>query len=157
MVTATPGGRAATSPDQPAGPAEQAWSLMQQFVGLHDRHRDLAQTLGFPLGARRGKVLFQLRHRPMTLTELAEANGVDAAYATLLVDKLEAHGLVERQMHPDDRRRKLVALTTAGRAAIATADAILSRPPRAIGTLGAEELQQLIEVLERLIEADEPD
>jgi DNA-binding MarR family transcriptional regulator len=129
---------------------------MQHFVDSHNRHRELAQALGFRIGAGRGKVLFQLRHKPMTLTELAEANGVDAPYATLIVDKLEAHGLVERQVHPDDRRRKLVTLTPAGHEAIATADAILLRPPPAIGTLRADELRQLTQLLKRLIEADEP-
>jgi len=51
----------------------------------------------------------------------------------------------------------LVMLTTAGRDAVATADAILRRPPRAIGTLRSEELRQLIGLLERLTEADEPE
>jgi DNA-binding MarR family transcriptional regulator len=128
---------------------------MQQFVDSHNRHSDLAQALGFRLGAGRGRILFQLRHGAMTLSELAEANGVDPPYATLIVDKLEAHGLVQRQLHPDDRRRKLVSLTTAGRDAIATADAILLRPPRAIASLGPDELRQLTELLRRLIEADE--
>jgi DNA-binding MarR family transcriptional regulator len=130
---------------------------MQQFVDSHSRHGDLAQALGFRLGAGRGKFLFQLRRGAMTLTELARATGVDAPYATLIVDKLEAHGLVERQLHPHDRRRKLVMLTAAGRDAVATADAILRRPPRAVGTLRSEELRQLIGLLERLIEADGPE
>ncbi len=82
---------------------------------------------------------------------------MDAPYATLVVDKLEAHGLVERRPHPDDRRRKLVTLTTAGREAIAAADAVLLRPPRAVGTLRDEELRLLVHLLKRLIEADEPD
>jgi DNA-binding MarR family transcriptional regulator len=93
----------------------------------------------------------------MTLTQLARANGVDAPYATLIVDKLEDHGLVERELHPDDRRRKLVTLTSAGREAIATADAILSRPPPAISTLRTDELRQLTKLLRSLIEADELD
>jgi len=153
MVNATPG-EAAASPRRSAGPAEQAWTLMQHFVDSHNRHGDLAEALGFRLGAGRGKFLVQLRHRAMTLTELAEAVGVDAPYATVIVDKLEAHGLVERQLHPDDRRRKLVTLTSAGRQAVATADAILLRPPRAIGTLRPEELRQLIHLLQRLTESD---
>ncbi len=157
MVRATRDEAADTSPDRSAGPAEQAWTLMQQFVDSHNRHRDLAQALGFRLGAGRGKILFQLRHQAMTLTELAEANGVDAPYATLIVDKLEAHGLVERQPHPEDRRRKLVTLTAAGHEAIATADAILRRPPQAISTLGDEEQRQLIQLLHRLIKVDQPD
>jgi len=157
MVRATRGEAAATSPARSRRPAEQAWTLMQRFVDAHNRHGDLAQALGFRLGAGRGKILFQLRHGPMTLTELAGANGVDAPYATLIVDKLEDRGLVERQPHPDDRRRKLVMLTPAGRDALATADAILLRPPRALGALNAEELRQLTRLLKRVLEADEPD
>lgn len=91
----------------------------------------------------------------MTLSQLAESNGIDAPYATLIVDKLEAHGLVERQPHPDDRRRKLVALTAAGRRAIITVDSILRRPPPAMTTLAAGDLRQLSELLTRLLEAEQ--
>jgi DNA-binding MarR family transcriptional regulator len=123
---------------------------MREFVESHNRHGELATALGFRLGGGRGKVLFQLRQGPMTLTQIAEANRVDAPYATLIVDKLEAHGLVERQAHPDDRRRKLVVLTSVGREAVATADAILLRPPPAVRALGDGALGQLVELLERL-------
>lgn len=133
-----------------ADPVQQAWALMQRFVDSHSRRGELAEALGFRLGGGRGKVLFQLRDGPMTLSQLAQANGVDAPYATLIVDKLEAHGLVERQPHPDDRRRKLVTLTPAGHDAIATADAILLRPPEAISTLGANDVRQLTQLLTRL-------
>jgi DNA-binding MarR family transcriptional regulator len=135
-------------------PVPQAWALMQRFVDAHNRRGELAEALGFGLGGGRGKVLFQLRDGPATLGQLAEANGVDAPYATLIVDKLEAHGLVERRPHPDDRRRKLVALTAAGRDAIATADAIWLRPPRAIKDLSPDELGQLTGLLTRLLEVD---
>ncbi len=128
---------------------------MHRFVEAHNRHAELADALGFRLGGGRGKILFQLREGPRTLSQLAAANKLDAPYATLIVDKLEAHGLVERRPHPDDRRRKLVTLTAAGRDAIATADAILLRPPPAIGTLPADELGHLTELLTRLLKADE--
>ncbi|MCW2787466.1 MAG: putative MarR-family transcriptional regulator [Marmoricola sp.] len=130
---------------------------MHQFVEAHNRHGELAETLGFRLGAGRGKVLFQLREGPRTLKQLAEANRTDAPYATLIVDKLEAHGLVERRPHPDDRRRKLVALTAAGHQAVETADAILLRPPSAISKLSGDDLNQLSELLTRLLEADSPE
>jgi DNA-binding MarR family transcriptional regulator len=128
---------------------------MHRFVEAHNRHGELAETLGFRLGGGRGKILFQLRDGPMTLTQLAQNNSLDAPYATIIVDKLEAHGLVERQPHPDDRRRKLVTLTAAGQQAIATADAILLRPPPAIKTLPGDDLGQLTEILTRLLDADE--
>ena len=146
-------------PEQPAEsptlpPVQQAWALMQRFVEAHHRHGELAEALGFRLGGGRGKILFQLRNGPATLSQLAETNGVDAPYATLIVDKLEAHGLVERRPHPEDRRRKLVTLTPAGHNAIATADAILLRPPPAMSTLPADDLKQLTELLGRLLDAD---
>jgi DNA-binding MarR family transcriptional regulator len=127
---------------------------MREFVEAHNRHGELADALGFRLGAGRGKVLFQLREGPMTLREIAEANKVDAPYATLIVDKLEAHGLVVRRPHPDDRRRKLVALTDAGREAIATAEAILQRSPAAMNVLTAKERKQIAALMQRLLEAD---
>jgi DNA-binding MarR family transcriptional regulator len=135
-------------------PGHQAWALMHRFVEAHNRRGELAETLGFRLGAGRGKFLFQLRDGPRTLKELAEVNSTDAPYATLIVDKLEAHGLVERRPHPDDRRRKLVALTPAGHQAVETADTILIRPPRAIDQLSAQELEQLTALLTRLLNAD---
>ncbi|HWG12114.1 MAG TPA: MarR family transcriptional regulator [Streptosporangiaceae bacterium] len=138
----------------PAAPVQQAWALMHWFVEAHNRHDELARALGFRLGGGRGKILFQLRSGPATLSQLAAANGVDAPYATLIVDKLEAHGLVERRPHPDDKRRKLVTLTAAGHEAIATADTILLRPPAAISTLSADDLGQLTGLLTRLLEAD---
>ena len=129
---------------------------MQQFVESHSRHGDLANALGFRLGAGRGKILFQLRNGSLTLSQLVDANGFDAPYTTLIVDKLESHGLVERRVHPDDRRRKQVTLTAAGHVAVATADAILLRPPRAVSALRAEELRQLAGLLQRLIDSEKP-
>ena len=137
--------------------AEQVWLLLQQVVDAHSRHGELADALGFRLGAGRGRVLYQLRERPMTLTELAAANGFDAPYTTLVVDKLQSHGLVARTPHPDDGRRKLVVLTAAGRDALATADAIRRRAPAAIGALTAAELRELQVLLDRVVAADQPE
>jgi DNA-binding MarR family transcriptional regulator len=124
---------------------------MQEFVDANGRKRGLREALGFRLGGGRGKVLFQLREQPMTLTAIATANGIDASYATLVIDKLEALGLVERTAHPDDRRRKLVRLTDAGQAAAAAADAVLHEPPAALLRLSAAELDQLDRLLTRLM------
>ena len=137
-----------------ADPAEEAWRLMQHFVESHNRNADLANVLGFRLGAGRGKMLYQLRNGPLTLSDLAEATGFDAPYTTTVVDKLEDHGLVERRLHPDDRRRKLVMLTPAGRAAISTADTIRHRPPRAVVALNTDELLELARLLRRVVYID---
>ena len=156
MVNPTRGASASSGVGRSVDPAGQAWALLWRFVESHNRHGALAEALGFRLGAGRGKILFRLRDGAMTLSELAQAHAMDAPYATLVVDKLEAHGLVERLPHPDDRRRKLVTLTAAGRDAIATADAILLRPPDAMSSLGSEDLRRLVGLVQRLIDADEP-
>jgi DNA-binding MarR family transcriptional regulator len=144
----------ADSPRRSADPGQQVWALMHRFVEAHNRRGELAEALGFRLGGGRGKILFQLRDGPMTPGRLAQRNNLDAPYATLIVDKLEAHGLVERRPHPDDKRRKLVTLTAAGHDAIEAADAILLRPPTAIGNLPADDLSRLAELLTRLLDAD---
>ena len=145
----------AVTSEEEADPAADAWRLMQHFVETHNRHADLADALGFRLGAGRGKILYQLRDGPLTLSDLAAANGFDGPYTTTVVDKLEDHGLVRRRPHPDDRRRKLVTLTPAGRAAISTADAIRHRPPEAVAALSADELLQLTRLLRRVIDIDD--
>jgi hypothetical protein len=127
---------------------------MQQLVDSRKRDGDLARGARIPPRHLAG---FQLRHGAMTLSELAETNGVDAPCATLIVDTLEAHCLVQRHPLRDDRRRKLVTLTTAGREAIATSDAVLLRSPRAVGSLHSEEVQHPIQPLGRTISSGEPD
>jgi DNA-binding MarR family transcriptional regulator len=128
---------------------------MRQFVDEHSRHGDLTKLLGFSLGAGRGKVLFQLRDGPLTHRQLAELNQTTGPYISVIVDKLEEHGLVQRGPHPDDGRRKLVALTPAGLDAIATAEAILYRPPVAMSALSEGELKQLIDLMHRVLDAED--
>jgi DNA-binding MarR family transcriptional regulator len=130
--------------------ARQAWEAMQDFVDTNGRKHAMQEALGLRLGGGRGKILFKLRERPMTLTEIADGHGIDASYATLIVDKLEGLGLVERTAHPDDRRRKLVRLTPTGVEVAAKADAILAEPPPALLALSAADIAQLAKLLARL-------
>jgi DNA-binding MarR family transcriptional regulator len=128
---------------------------MRQFVDEHSRHGDLTEALGFSLGAGRGKVLFQLRAGPLTHRDLAELNQTTSPYISVIVDKLEEHGFVERRPHPDDGRRKLVSITQVGLDAIATAEAILYRPPEAMSALSENDLQQIIDLVQRVLDADD--
>jgi len=53
-------------------------------------------------------------HGPLTLGELAEQERVAPPTISKVVAKLEADGLVERQVDPSDRRVSLVQVTKAG-------------------------------------------
>ncbi|MGD0699614.1 MAG: MarR family transcriptional regulator [Trebonia sp.] len=138
----------------PASPAAElpatAWRLMRDFVEAHGTNQALRERLGLGAGSGRIKVLFLLTEQPMTLAQLAEAHGVDRPYATIIVDKLERLGFVERRPHPSDRRSKIVSLTPAGREAAALASGMLAEPPPALRALDAGQLTELIGLLSLL-------
>ena len=130
--------------------ATRVWQELRAFVLAHDHREELRETLGLGRGMGRIKVLMRLTEGPLTLRAIAEFTGVDAPYATLIVDNLEARGLVERTPHPEDRRRKLVTLTPAGQQAAAHASHIISQPPDGFTQLTDAELTLLESLLSRL-------
>jgi DNA-binding MarR family transcriptional regulator len=134
-----------------------AWAQMRAIVEAHPTRGELRAALGLGRGSGRVKALFALARRsPLTVGEIAEELGVDAPYATLIVNHLEALGLVGRTADPDDRRRKLVSPTPAGRVATARAQEISDRTPTAFERLSADEAAQLRALLERLGEESRP-
>lgn len=134
--------------DADAELARRAWREMSDIVLDHDRKIAVSETLG--LSWARVLTLRRLAAQPLTLRALAERLASDPPYVTLMVDDLEERGLVKRKPHPEDRRAKLVQLTTSGRAAAARADAMLDEPPPALNDVPAEDLATLLRVLERL-------
>lgn len=56
---------------------------------------------------------------PMTVSALADRLAIAKPTASILIDRLVQAGDAERSEDPDDRRRTLVALTTAGLALVA--------------------------------------
>jgi DNA-binding MarR family transcriptional regulator len=133
--------------DEDAG---AAWAAMRRLVEDHQRIDEIRAAVGLGRGSGRVKALLALAERsPLTLRELADTLGVDSAYATLIVNHLEALGLVTRTPHPDDRRSKLVAPTPEGTRATLRVRAIRERPPAALAALDGAELSQLRELLER--------
>jgi DNA-binding MarR family transcriptional regulator len=83
----------------------------------------------------------------MTMRELADALGIDAPYATVVVDDLESHRLVRRRAHPTDRRAKIVEVTPKGKAVARRADAILGTPPEGLRALDPADLEHLARIL----------
>lgn len=60
-------------------------------------------------------VLEHVMEHPSGPSELAQRLGVTSAAASGIIDRLEARGHAERQPHPTDRRRTVVAATPSGR------------------------------------------
>jgi len=53
-------------------------------------------------------------HQKLRMKELAEKMGITTGTLTVMIDRLEKHGLVARQQHPTDRRSYVIVLTGMG-------------------------------------------
>ena len=72
-------------------------------------HTAISETRG--LSAVESKVLDYLaRFGPQTPKDLARLSGLAPASVTAMIDRLERKGIVNREPHPDDRRKILISL-----------------------------------------------
>jgi DNA-binding MarR family transcriptional regulator len=131
--------------DTPPDGAREAWLLMSDLVLDNQRRREVAEAVGMSFG--RARAVRRLARSPMSMRELADALGIDPPNATVLVDDLEAQGLVRRRPHPTDRRAKLVEATRKGKDLARRADAILATPPPGLSDLDADDLETLRRIL----------
>jgi DNA-binding MarR family transcriptional regulator len=130
--------------------AAEVWLLMSDLVLDQDRRRRVSDATGISFG--NARAVRRVARRPLPMSELASALGIDPSNATVLVDRLEGEGLVRRRPDPDDRRTRLVEATRKGKSVARKAEAVLRTPPPALSSLDAESL----ETLARILRKDEP-
>jgi DNA-binding MarR family transcriptional regulator len=130
--------------------AARVWTAIRDLTDTYPQKSALRDALNLGRGSGRVKALLWLAEGPLSLSGIAEAVGVDAPYATLIVDTLEEHRLVERRPDPVDRRRKLVSLTPEGKEAVARVIRIQRQPPPGFANLTAAELDTLEELMRRV-------
>jgi DNA-binding MarR family transcriptional regulator len=111
-----------------------------------DWRRNVAAATGLPFT--RVRALKRLNGGPLTLRALAESLGTDAPAATVAVNDLERRGLVTRCEHPDDRRAKLVSLTTAGRATLRAVKTVSDHAPEPLASLPREDVKSLARIFD---------
>jgi DNA-binding MarR family transcriptional regulator len=101
-------------------------------------------------------VLNALDRSPVrTQTALAEAIGADKTRIIGTLDELQQRGYIERRPDPDDRRVRLLEITTAGRAVKNAVQSDIQRgEERLLAELTAEERKVFLRVLERLASAE---
>jgi DNA-binding MarR family transcriptional regulator len=101
------------------------------------------------------KILMRLaRSDGSSMGEMARSIGCDPSYITALVDDLDDHGLATREPGLVDRRVKMVVLTAKGRRLAEEMQSVLSVPPASFGALTRGELQQLRDLLDKILDAD---
>jgi DNA-binding MarR family transcriptional regulator len=130
--------------------AERIWDAMRLIVLDNTRNADLTERFGLGPGGGKLRTLLVLKDGPLSLRQIAGARGVEPPYVTVIVDRLEELGLVERTTDPEDRRRKLVSLTDSGKVAVRIATEAAAAPPAALGHLSPEEMDQLDGLLAKL-------
>jgi DNA-binding MarR family transcriptional regulator len=128
----------------------EVWLLINDLVLDNDRRREVSETLGMSFG--RARALRRIARRPMSMSELAAALGIDPANATSVVDELESLKLARRRPHPTDRRAKVVEATPKGQKLARQADEILGTPPPGLSALPSEELEELRRILKGIRE-----
>jgi DNA-binding MarR family transcriptional regulator len=122
--------------------------------------RDLAE-IGVAAGLTAGQfqVLAELRGRdplPMTASDLARTIVITSGGMTPVLDQLEARGLVNRQVDPEDRRARRIAITEKGRSLISRAmDQRVAQQRALNAVLTIEERELLSAILRKLLVAME--
>ncbi len=91
-------------------------------------------------------------HGSMSSAALARELAMDGGAMTRLLDRLEAKGLVQRERSVEDRRVVMVALSEAGRNAMAAAPGVLSQVFNAhLAGFTDQEFRTLVDLLQRMV------
>ena len=93
--------------------ASSTYGLLLQLL-LQSKHRIHTIADRHGLSAMQAHALSLLDGHPMSMSELGVSLGCDASNVTGIVDRLEAQGLLERQIDPTDRRVKHITISTKG-------------------------------------------
>ena len=87
--------------------------------------------LDTPYSLTEARLLFELGQRDASeVADLRRVVDIDAGYLSRILGRFDDDGLISRQRSPADGRRQVIALTGAGRAAIAGLDAGSARQTR---------------------------
>ncbi len=129
--------------------ARQGWGLLMAAAQVHleSTSREL-ERLG--LSKVMAAFLNAIATMPIGPTnQLATRFGVNPAWVTDIVDRLEARGEVRRSVSTDDRRVKLLELTEAGRSTHEAIEAIFATPPPGLVDAPVEDLRALVRLAGR--------
>jgi DNA-binding MarR family transcriptional regulator len=133
-------------------PAREAWERMRELTHdpsvLGSVHAMAAAAGIIPGAAKALKYLSTTEPTPMR--QLAANLRCDTSYITTIVDNLEEAGVARREVHPTDRRIKVVVLTDAGQVLADRVGEVMGTPPPVFGALSDEESETLRDLLRKL-------
>jgi DNA-binding MarR family transcriptional regulator len=131
--------------------ARRAWQLLVKFFFAQREHLPTA-CHRLELSPAQCHVLHLIEPgRPVPMRRLAQTLSCDASNVTGLVDRLEAHGLVERRTASGDRRVRMIQLTPEGSRVRSELLARMTAGPLPLARLSPADRQALVRILERLV------
>ena len=134
-------------------PACGAWELLIQLL-LSQRGQLPVLAATLELSPAQCHVLYVIEPgKPVPMKQLAATLSCDASNVTGLVDRLESRGLVRRVPNAEDRRVKVLELTTTGVRLRTELVARMSTPPASIGRLSARDQRELQRILSQLLQS----
>ncbi len=122
--------------------------LHQISVGIFHQEVEKLNLTPLQYGA-----LLTVRDQPgLDQRTLARLIALDTSTTAGVVDRLEARGLLERQLSPHDRRVRLLHITPAGLALLAEAEPAVARAQALIlGPLTTAQQRTFMQLLDRLV------
>ena len=124
--------------------AREAWAAIFDFIVATSAERNAALgRAGLTPNDARTLATIGLSRKGRSMRSLADEWRCDASTVTWIVDRLESRGLVERRLHPTDRRSRLVALTPAGHRLWSAMETAVHRPPKGLLELSEGDLRAL--------------
>lgn len=148
-----------TTPDPTDGTdrAARTVELLRALDDFASTQRDIGNRMAASLRLHRSSltVLRLLeRNGPTSLKDLACALRVDLSVASRHVATLVDVGLIDRTVHPDDRRVRMMALTDAGHASVARTSAAGARIVAAsFGTWSDDDIENAVDMVGRVTHA----
>jgi DNA-binding MarR family transcriptional regulator len=136
-------------------PVDEAWHLLARYViDNRDAWRRAAMSrTGLPFSKIRIIRRLSLADGPMSLSQVADAASMDRPAATVAINDLADRGLVRREVDPADRRSRMVSLTAAGRAMMATISSIEDPAPDELAGLPDRDIEVLLRIARQLDES----
>ncbi|HSX35844.1 MAG TPA: MarR family transcriptional regulator [Patescibacteria group bacterium] len=130
---------------------EDLYLAMFHFL-MFNKHQitELAAARGLTAMQASTLVFISTAGRPQPMNHLCTMFGCDASNITGLVDGLESKGLVARRENPEDRRVKMLELTTAGQAECkAIITGLAGKGGYLLRTFSEHELAQLTALMQK--------
>src|SRR5215212_2256078 len=145
--------------EPPPEPLASAPGFLLSWNGQRMAHRFGLALEPLGLGKHHFGILTLIDNNPGSAQqELGRRSHVDPSSMVAVIDELERMGLAERRLHPEDRRKRAVYLTPAGRRKLEKARKVAIETAReAFAALDERELETLRTLLRKLAGVGEAD